>query len=161
MKMLTVTAVTLIALQAQATQIPFRDLTNLVADADHILVGIVDKVGMSDAKENQITNETARTGPGSDNLIRLYIKVPTNGVVTSSAHKMPDTIVIPLWQEWHDTLGNRKREVKGKTFVFLLKGNDFAPVYHGLFMRPISERAEIERLLKEKKVQNQPPEGTR
>lgn len=161
MKILIGFAVVLLAVGAQATQIPFRDLTNLVSDADHILIATVENVDMVDAKGNQITNETARTGPGIENLLRLHVTVTSKGLIASSADKVPQTIVIPLWQRWHDTLANRKKEVQGKTFIFLLKGNDFAPVYHGGFTRETSERATIERLLKEKRAQNQPPEGTR
>ncbi len=151
MKILIGFAALLFAVQAQATQIPFRDLTNLVSDADHVLIGTVEKVDMVDAKGNQVTNETARTGPGSENQLRLHVNVPTNGVISSSAEGAPETILIPLWQRWHDTLGNRRKEVEGKTFIFLLKGNDFVPVYHGLFMREPSEKAEIEAILRSKK----------
>ncbi len=144
----------LFAVQVQATQIPFRDLTNLVSEADHVLLATVENVDMIDARGKQVTRDTVRTGPGSENQLRLHIKVATNGVVYSSSDKVPETIVIPLWQMWHDTLGNRKKEVQGKTFIFLLKGKDFTPVYHGLFMREPSEKAEIETLLKRKTAQN-------
>lgn len=154
MKILIAMGVALFAVQAQATQIPFRDLTNLVSEADHILVGTVEKVDMLDAKGNLVMNDTARTGPGSENQLRLHVTVATNAVVASSADKIPETVVIPLWQRWHDTLGNRKKEVQGKTFIFLLKGNDFVPVYHGLFMREPSEKPEIEAILKRKNSQN-------
>jgi len=154
MKILIAIAVLSFVVQAQATQIPFRDLTNLVSDADHVLVATVEKVDMIDAKGNQVTNDTARTGPGSENQLRLHVKLTTNGVVASPAGKVPETIVIPLWQRWHDTLANRRREVQGKKFIFLLKGSDYIPVYHGLFMRKPSEKAEIEAILKRKKSQN-------
>jgi hypothetical protein len=153
MKILIGFAALLFAVQAQATQIPFRDLTNLVSDADHVFIGTVEKVDMVDAKGSQVTTETARTGPGSENQLRLHVTVATNQVIASSA-KVPVKIVIPLWQRWHDTLGNRRKEVQGKTFIFLLKGKDLAPVYHGFFMRKPSERAEIEAILKRKKTQN-------
>jgi hypothetical protein len=154
MKITIALATILFAVQVQATQIPFRDLTNLVSDADHVLIATVEKVDMIDAKGNQVTNDTARTGPGSENQLRLHVKLDTNGVVASSAGKIPGTIVIPLWQNWHDTLANRRKEVKGKTFIFLLKGNNFLPVYHGLFMRELAEQAEIEAILKRKKSQS-------
>jgi len=60
--------------------------------------------------------------------------------------------MISLWQRWFDTLGNRRKEVDGKSFIFLLKGLTFQPVHFGLFMRELSERAEIKRLLKDKKT---------
>ena len=155
MKILIGFVVILLTVQAHATQIDFRDLTNLVSDADHVLVGTVTQVDMIDGKGNQVTNETARTGPGIENMLRLHVSVATNGVMVSSASKAPETLVIPLWQKWHDTLGNRKKEVQGKTFIFLLKGKDFAPVYQGGFWRNLSDRPEIEAILKKKRSQNQ------
>jgi len=121
MKILIAITVALLAAQSQATQIPFRDLTNLVFDADHILIATVEKVDMVDAKGNQVTNDSARTGPGSENKLRLHVTLTSKGLITSQAGKIPDTIVIPLWQEWHDTLSNRKKESEGKIFIFLLK----------------------------------------
>ncbi len=161
MKTLIAMAIALLAVQAGATQIPFRDLTNLVSEADHVLIGTVTRVDMIDGKGNQVTNETARTGPGSENMLRLHVSVATNGVIASTAGMVPKEATIPLWQKWHDTLGNRRKEVEGKTFIFLLKGLDFQPVYSGLFMREMEERPEIERLLKDRKTQNKPPEATR
>ena len=161
MKILIGFTLVLFGVQAYATQIEFKDLTNLVSQADHILVGTVTRVDMLDGKGNQVTNETARTGPGSENLLRLHVSVVTNGIVVSTAGKIPKDVVIPLWREWHDTLGNRKKEVEGKTFIFLLKAQDFQPVYFGFFMRELSERTKIERLLKDKKTQNQPSDRTR
>ncbi len=150
-----------LTVQAHATSIAFRDLTNLVSEADHILVGTVTRVDMIDGKGSQVTKKTARTGPGSENMLRLHVSVATNGVVASTTGKVPGEITIPLWQMWHDTLGGRKKEVEGKTFIFLLKGSDFQPVYFGLFMREMAERLEIERLLKDKKTQNNTSEGVR
>jgi len=159
MKILIGFAVVLITVQAQATQIPFKALTNLVAEADHVLVGAVIQVDMVDGKGNHVTNETARTCPGSENQLRLHVAVATNGVIASTAINVPEKLVILLWQRWFDTLGNRRKEVEGKSFIFLLKGAAFQPVYFGGFMRELSERAEIERLLKEKPTQNQASEA--
>lgn len=154
MKILIGFVVALFGVQAYATQIPFKDLTNLVAETDHVLVGTVTRVDMVDANGNQVTNETARTCPGSANQLRLHVAMATNGVIASTASRVPEKLVIPLWQMWFDTLGNRKKLMEGKTFIFLLKGPDFQPVYFGLFDRQMSERTEIERLLKEKPTQN-------
>ena len=161
MKILIGFAVIVLTMHAHATQIAFRDLTNLVSDADHVLVGTVTRVDMVDGKGNQVTKETARTGPGSVNMLRLHVSVATNGVIVSTAGKVRGEITIPLWQGWHDTLGNRKKEVESKTFIFLLKGPDFQRVYSGLFMREMAERLEIEGLLKDKKTQNHTSEGIR
>jgi len=154
MKILIGLAALLFAVQAQATQISFRDLTNLVSDADHVLIGTVEKVDMVDAKGNQVTNETARTGPGSENQLRLHVTVATNAVIASTTNDVPDKVIINLWQKWHHTLGNRRKGTEGETFIFLLTGPDFKPVYYGLFMRKPSERSEIDAILKRKKAQN-------
>jgi hypothetical protein len=150
LKLISVTVV-LFSLQVQATQIAFKDLTNLVAEADHVFVGTVTKVDMVDGQGQPVTDKTARTGPGSPNQLRLHVTLDTNRILATTA-KLPAVIVIPLWRRWHDTLGNRMQETQGKTHIFLLKGPDFQPVYHGLFMRELSEQAEVESLLKPKRA---------
>jgi hypothetical protein len=152
-------AVVLLActLPSHATQIPFRDLTNLVAEADCVLIGTVTGVDMVDGKGHSVTNDAARTGPGSDNQLRLHIQVTEDGVLATATNPAPSRLTIPLWPLWHDTLGNRTMEAKGKTFIFLLKGIEFTPVYQGLFMRDPSERSVIEELLKKKAERNRAP----
>ena len=139
------------AVQANATQIPFKNLTNLVAAADHVVIGTVTRVTMVNAEGQQVTDETARTGPGIENQLRLHVVVAKDGILATDANRVPDKLTIPLWQKWHDTLGNCRMEREGKTFIFLLKGTEFAPVYEGLFMRAASERLIIEELLKNRK----------
>jgi hypothetical protein len=153
MKILIPMAVMLLAMQAQATQLPVRDLTNLVSDADHILIATVEKVDI-DANGNQVTNDSARTRPGSDHHLRLHVRLTSKGVVYSELGKVPETFMIPLWQKRHAALGNQNKEVEGKTYIFLLKGTDLNPVYHGPFMRKPSERPEIEAILKRSTSQN-------
>ena len=96
MKTIVGCAVVLLAAQLHATQIPFRDLTNLVADTDHVLAGTVTQVDMIDGKGNQITGATARTGPGSENQLCLHVSVTTNGVIACKAGRVPEKIVILL-----------------------------------------------------------------
>lgn len=144
----------LLVSESAATQIPFKDLTNLLTETDHVLVGTVTHVDMLDGGGHPVSDVSARTGPGSENLLRLHVAIQSNGVIASSSDNRPAAITIPLWQKWHDTLGNRKREVEAKTYIFLLQGPEYTPVYHGLFMRELSERPDIERILKEMKTQN-------
>jgi hypothetical protein len=152
LKLIGVTVV-LFSLQAQATQIAFKDLTNLVAEADHVFVGTVTRVDMVDGQGQPVTDKTARTGPGNPNQLRLHVAVDTNRILATTA-KLPSVIVVPLWGKWHDTLGNRQQEVQGKTYIFLLKGPDFQPGYPAGFMRALPEQAEIEALLKRRRALN-------
>ena len=146
----------LCAIQGNATQIPFEDLTNLVAEADHVLIGTVTRVDMIDGRGHQVTDEKAGT-PKTGNQLRLHVQIGKDGILATTTNQAPDRLTIPLGQEWHDTLGNRRKESEGKTFIFLLKGADFSPVYFGDFMREPSERPAIEDLLKKKNTQN--PQG--
>jgi hypothetical protein len=137
-------------IESLATQIAFRDLTNLVNSADHVLVGTVTNVTMIDRDGHAITDDKARTGPGLENEIRLHVKIGKADVLASNATNTPDSIVIPLWQLWHFTLGQIRKDAEGKSFIFLLKGPDYQRVYEGLFFRELSERDEIARILNEK-----------
>ncbi len=147
----------LCAIQVNGTQIAYKDLTNLVADADHVVIGTVARVDMVTGKGKQVIDESGQTGPGIENQLRLHVEVAKDGVLATATNRVPERLMIRLWQGWHDTLGNRRKETEGKTFIFLLKGSDFSPVYPGLFMRQVSERQTIEELLKKRKSQN--PQG--
>lgn len=131
-----------------ATSIPPKELTELVADSDHILIGKVIKVDMIDGQDRQVTGKEARTGPGLDNLIRLHVQVEADGYLRSNRPKVAQTLVIPLWSAWHYSL-DRWKEEQGKSFLFLLKGPEYEKVYPALFMRSLDERAKIEKLLGE------------
>ena len=146
---------------AGATSVPPRSLTNLVADADHVVIGKVTLVDMVDDKGAQVTNLTERTGPGLPHTIRLHVAVQTNGVLFTTAQRVPPTVTISLWPLWHHTLEQIKGVEEGQTRIFLLKGPEFGFVYVAGFSRQLSERPEIESLIKDKKSQNQPVEGTR
>jgi hypothetical protein len=139
-----------VGVSVRATQIPFRDLTNLVISADHVVIGKVVSVDMVNDKGQQVNQETARTGPGENNQLRLHIEVVNNGVLATTTNYPPKKILIPLWGKWHDTLENCRKETQGKTFIFLLKGTGFDPVYPGLFMRDKAERQAIENILEKK-----------
>ncbi len=137
-----------------ATSVLPRSLTNLVADADHVFIGKVTLVDMVDKQGNQVTNLSARTGPGSFNKIRLHVSVETNGVLFSTAKQVPASLTVALWSMWHYSLGQIKDIEENQRSIFLLKGSNFDIVYPNGFSRALSEQAEIEQLLKQKGTQN-------
>ena len=137
-----------------ATSVMPKSLTNLVAEADHVVIGKVTVVDMIDDEGHQVTNLSARTGPDLPNTIRLNVTVQTNGVLFTTATQVPQNLTIPLWPAWHHTLEQIKGIEEGQTRIFLLKGSSFGFAYVAGCSRELSERPEIERLLKEIKVQN-------
>jgi hypothetical protein len=140
-----------------ATTIIPKSLTNLVADADHVLVGKVTLVDMVDGNGKQVTDLEAHTGPALSNVIRLHVDVETNGVLYTTSQQVPAGIVIPLWPMWHYSLRQIKK-VEGTVGIFLLKGKDFGAVYPGGFHRDLSEKAEIEALLTSKRKPSSSPQ---
>ena len=133
-----------------ATEIMPKSLTNLVEDADHAIIGTVERIDMVDEKGNEVADDDAGTGPGLKNTIRLHVSVQTNGVLYTTAKVVPKKLTISLWSAWHYRLGKIKK-TKGGVAIFLLKGDTFQYVYPSLFRRPISEREQIEQLVKKKK----------
>lgn len=131
-----------------ATQVNPKELRELVKDADHIIGGKVIKVDMVDENGNFITDEKARTGPGSTNTIRLHLRVDKKLILKTTKETTPDIIVVNLWQMWHFTLGHIKENELNKDRIFLLKGNNYEEVYPMAFLRDISEKEEILKLLK-------------
>ena len=146
----------LLTVAAYATQLPSKELDELVAQADHVLIGKVVKVQMVDGTGKELTNPETHTGPVLDNEIRLHIVIQDDGILKTNSKKPPKELIIPLWKAWHFSLGQWEKD-EGKTFIFLLKGEDFCPVYPISFMRKMSEKPEIEKLLTSKQ-RNQPLE---
>jgi hypothetical protein len=146
----------LLVFTAFATSVPPRSLAQLVADSEHIIIAKITLVDMVDEKGQQVTNPTARTGPGLSHTIRLNATVQTNGVLLSNSKHMPQTLVIPLWPWWHHTLGQIKDIEEGQTRILLLKGSDFNLAYPASCSRPISERSQIEELIKSKAASAKP-----
>jgi len=153
---LTVCVVFLPVLAAHATQVPHKELSELLADADHVLVGKVVKVDMVDRNGKQLRSREARTGPVLRNQLRLHVEIVKDGILKTNGDKEIKELIIPLWQAWHYRLGQWRDLAEGKTFIFLLKGKNYQRVYPGLFLRQMSDREEIERLLKQEKMQKKP-----
>src|SRR5690606_32859486 len=136
---------TLASGRAMATSVPPKPLAEMVAEADHVVVATVAVVDMVDGKGRPVLDRDARTGPGLDNQIRLHLAV--SEVLRTDNVRLPKALVVPLWTAWHYSLGAIKDQVTGSSGIFLLKGNDFQPVYPARFQRSLEERNEIESLL--------------
>ncbi len=134
----------------EATMVAPRSLSELVRDADHVVIAKIERVEMVDEDGNEIKDEAARTGPGLQNELRFHITLQKDGLLKTNSKRVPQKLVIPLWQAWHYSLGQWK-PVQGKTFIFLLKGEKYQSVYPAGFERPLSEQAEIEKLIREHK----------
>lgn len=127
---------------AFATQLDAKPLAELVAMSEHIIVGHVTAVDMIDTNDNPVNDDTAVTGPGSSNTIRLHIDV--NSVLKTNASSVPKHLIISLWRIWNYSLGQVKAGSLGQDEIYLLKGEDFHPVYPGLFRRGIDEEELID-----------------
>lgn len=131
-----------------ATSVPQKTLEEIVRDADHVIVATVIEVDVVDGLGRPLTGPKASTGPGSKNQMRFRLSVEE--VLFTRGAKPPRRVIVPLWQMWHYRLDMMQAEVTGARGIFLLKGKDFQPAYHAGFQRSLDERAEIERLLRER-----------
>ncbi|MGJ7900830.1 hypothetical protein [Lysobacter sp. 1R34A] len=122
-----------------------KPLEEMVRHADHVVVATIESVDMVDGRGKPIVDPRARTGPGSKNQMRFNLRVKE--LLFTRSPMLPPTLRVPLWTAWHYELGNIQEQVTGSTGIFLLKGDDYQPVYPADFQRPLDERKEIERLL--------------
>lgn len=149
MRSFVLSALLCVAGVANATSVAPMPLEQMVREADHVVVATVSKVDMVDGRGRPVTEPEARTGPGLDNEIRLHLVV--SEVLYTQNDRLPDTLVVPLWTMWHYTLESITEAAGGTNGIFLLKGDDFQPAYPTGFQRSLDERAEIERLLQDKR----------
>jgi hypothetical protein len=133
------------------TSIQEKPLDELVAEADHVIVGRITRVSMRNWIGWNVRNLKARTGPGSKNEIRLHITVETNGVLKSGKKVFPRKLEVPLWRMWHYSLESIKAS-EGETNIFLLKGETMERVYPRYFRRDLSEKAAILDLIKNESI---------
>lgn len=131
---------------SSATSVEPRTLEALVREADHIVVATVIRVDMVDQAGRPVRDRQANTGPGLQNRIRFHLAV--GDVLFTRDKALPPRLVVNLWSMWHYALGTMQDDVTGSRGIFLLKGDDFQPVYPAFFQRGLDERAEIERLLR-------------
>ncbi len=146
MRTLIITILLSISVQAHSTSVFPKELYELVALSDHILAVKIVDVTMINEEGKQLTDPSSRTGPGTYNTIRLHAKVLDNGIIKTSSAKLPETIIIPLFQLWHYSLGQVQGE-KGNEIIVLLKGNSYEPAYPALFRQSLQSREEIIQLL--------------
>lgn len=132
----------------EATTVDRKDVRELLAESDHILIATVTKVDMIDSNGKELTDPESRTGPGIQNTLRLHLHVNENGVLKTNKQPIPKTIIIELWQEFNFSLGQWKSE-EGKEMIFLLKGDKYTWVYPAGFMLPMSARGAIEQLIRD------------
>jgi hypothetical protein len=136
---------------ADATSVRPMPLDEMVSRADYVLVATVVKVDMVNGRGWAVSDPEARTGPGSENQIRLHLRADD---ILKSKRIVPRTVIVPLWKMWHYSLGSIREQVEGTRGIFLLKGNDFQPAYPAGFQRGLEEREQIERLLLDARLKN-------
>ena len=132
----------------EATLVDDKDVRELVAESDHILIAAVIKVDLIDASGKELAGFEAETGPGIPNTLRLHLRPIDNGVLKTGKQPIPKAIIVELWREWHYSLSQWKH-LEGREMIFLLKGDKYTWVYPKDFILPISARGEIERLIRE------------
>lgn len=145
---LVVSVLTALSTLAHGTKVPHIPLAELVAKSDYIVVGKVVKVDIVDVEGRQVTDPNARTGPGFRNTIRLHVVVERGSTIKGDRKLIPKKIIVPEYSSLHHRFKTQKDLAEGKVFIFLLKGTDFSPVSVPHSVRPMTERAEIEKLVK-------------
>lgn len=133
------------ALTVAATSVLPKPLDEMVREADLVVVATIKAVSMVDGKGRPITDRRARTGPGSDNRMRLTLHVQE--VLFARTETNASSLQVPLWSMWHYELGTMQDDLTGSEGIFLLKGDAHEPVYPAGFHRATQERPEIEALL--------------
>lgn len=131
---------------AWATSVAPKPLEEMVRQADHVVVATIESVDMVDGRGKPIVDPRARTGPGLKNQMRFNLRVKE--LLFTRSPMLPPTLRVPLWAAWHYQLGSMQEQMTGSTGIFLLKGDDYQPVYPAYFQRALEEREEIERLLR-------------
>lgn len=133
---------------ANATEIKPTDLKVLVANADYIVVGKVLKIDMVDSNGHEIKDPKARTGYKSGKIIRYHIVIDQKQVLKGNSKKIPPALILSDWSMWIKELGETKKDGEGKKCIFLLNALNFSPKPPAEFVRDISEKQEIEDILK-------------
>lgn len=125
---------------------PKKNLEELLALTDHVVVGVIERVDMLSGDGHEVTDLNAMNGH-KGNHIRLHIKV--SEYIESNAEKKPSHLVVEIWKASIVSLGYMQKGV-GEKVIFLLKGKEFSRAYDSYFTRNPSERDEIERILNNK-----------
>ncbi|KPF67956.1 hypothetical protein IP84_12030 [beta proteobacterium AAP99] len=117
-------------------------MKDLACGADHIFVGRVVSVDLIDGHGQLIEDESAGTGPGLSNTLRLHIQVLET--VTSTSTQEPKVLKVPLDPMMHYSLGqvrNAHAEPSDPRLIFL-RGPDYLPIIAGRFMWSLDARKE-------------------
>lgn len=121
-------------------------LAEMVAEADHVLVGHVVGVDMVDGNGRPVMDDQARTAPGLNNVIRLHVAVDETLITT--AERVPKELLVPLDPLMHYSLGQIKfaHQNDATPRLLLLKGADFSSLKPGIFFLPLQEKDEVLRV---------------
>ncbi len=143
---LTLAATTVIATSVSPPPL----LEKRVQDADHIFIGTVEKVELLDDNGKVITNVTNPSDTRTNMRLRLQIKperwLKTYLKITPNLVRMEyNTGKLILTYE------TEKKTWEGKKTIFLLKGDNFDPVYFLAFFAPLENEKIVEELLNTKK----------
>lgn len=141
----------LIPLPGYATSIESKRLEDLVLESDHVMVATVVKVDMVDGAGKAVEDVNAMTGPGLDTEIRLHLEVKE--VLFSESRQPPKRIMVRLWKAWNFQLGDIQNNSSG-TSIFLLKGEEYDPVYPAQFEQSLGKKEEILSLINKKSGHN-------
>ena len=76
------------------------------------------------------------------NTIRFLVEV--DEVLFTTCRRPPRRVLVPLWSDWHYSLGTMQDQLTGSSGLFLLKGADFQPAYPQGFQRSSEERPLVE-----------------
>ncbi|WP_155248152.1 hypothetical protein [Variovorax paradoxus] len=146
MKRLLLSLMATIPLAAPASLPLQMSLTAMATEADHVLVGRVVSVDMVDAKGNPVSDDQARTGPGSANVIRLRVAV--DEALITNTDRVPRELLIPLDPLMHYSLGQIRaaHQNDATTRLLLLKGAGFSSLKPGIFFLPLKEKDEVLRV---------------
>ena len=149
-------------LVAYGTQVPYKELGDIVRESDHVIIGTVTNVLVRDENGNFIADPKAGTGRNGNDMC-FFVRRDPEGVLKSTRSDVPDELQINYGGIFFLLLSMEQEHHIGKKYIFLLKGKEFTPTYHMLSFRPLEERSQIEQLLNNNEAQQAgagyPPQG--
>ncbi len=124
----------------------------LIEKTDHVLIARVIGVDMIDGDGKQIYDLQAKTGPKSENQIRLIFAV--DQVLETNSKSVPEKLFVPLDSFMHFTFGQIKEHYPevSEQRLLLLSGKDFHPPVAGHFQRNLQDKEHYLELFKTNKL---------
>jgi hypothetical protein len=112
----------------------------LIKKTDHVLIGRLVGVDMIDGNGKQIYDLKAKTGPKSQNNIRLIFAI--DEVLETNSKSVPTKLFVPLDSFMHFSFGQIKEDYPEVTEqrLLLLSGNEFQPPVAGHFQRNLLDK---------------------